>query len=281
MHVSQAAMQSGLLIPAAPLPRVQGGFHWYLTRLFRKSFAGIWIASSTRSLLEELNAQTGPAIVLVNHASWWDPLVALMLARRFMPMRSLLGPMEAEQLRKFSFFRKLGVFGINPDDPASLEAMTAYVRSRFEADPRTVLWITPQGQFADVREPIRLRPGAAAVAARSPSVTVVSVAVEYSFWSDRRPELFLRFARVGGKADSTAGWTREMTAVMQQNADALAGLVIARDYAPFSPIMDASRGRINPLYDLWLRLRGRKGDIDAAVRTMRASVRKPHTDAGL
>ncbi|MBL8991549.1 MAG: lysophospholipid acyltransferase family protein [Phycisphaerae bacterium] len=265
------AFQHEAIWPAAPSDRVIGAFGWWLRRMFRKSFAGVWVARGVAPELRAVDAHHGPAIVLMNHASWWDPLVGLMLARELTPRRRLLAPMELDQLKKFGFFRRLGVFGLDPDRADALDAMVSYVRATFEADPRTAFWITPQGQFTDPRTPIRLRPGAATLAARTPTphgVRVVCVAVEYAFWTDQKPEVFLRFAGVSApETPTTAGWTRAMTHAMQANADALAALVVARDHAAFEPVLAARRGGVNPLYDAWLRLRGRSGRIEGVRRT--------------
>ena len=57
-----------------------------------------------------------------------------------------------------------------------------------------VLWITPQGQFSDVRErPIVFKPGMAALAARVPRCAVLPLAIEYVFWNERTPEVLLSF----------------------------------------------------------------------------------------
>ena len=85
-----------------------------------------------------------PLIVLLNHASWWDPLVAFHLARRFVPLRPALAPMDREQLERFGFFRRIGVFGIDPDDAESLVAMRDYVQAELTRDPATSIWLTPR-----------------------------------------------------------------------------------------------------------------------------------------
>ena len=57
-----------------------------------------------------------------------------------------------------------------------------------------MLWITPQGQFSDVRErPIVFKPGMAALAARVPRCAVLPLAIEYVFWNERTPEVLLSF----------------------------------------------------------------------------------------
>jgi hypothetical protein len=55
---------------------------------------------------------------------------------------------------------------------------------------------------------------------------------------------------------------------MRENAEALAATAMSRDLSAFVPIFGGQVGRINPLYDLWLRLRGRSGTLDARDRGM-------------
>lgn len=277
--MTQQQYDENLIWPATPSARVAGAFNWWLARMVRKDFHRVLIArdetgQSTQRHLEALEQHRGPAVVVMNHACWWDPLIGLYLARRLCPARTILGPMELEQLRKFAFFRKLGVFGINPDDPRAFEQMLAYVRERFAKDPTTLFWLTPQGQFTDPRVKIRIRPGAAAVAARagdgpgSPACRIVSVAVELAFWTDRKPEMLLRFAPATAEPGSTSTTTRIITSTMQANADALAASVIARDDAGFVALEQSGGGQTNPLYDLWLRMTGRTGRIVGTDRGM-------------
>ncbi len=276
-------MASPSIIPAAPSQPFIGVFEWYVRRLLRKSFSGVRVAPGSLALLASAQQRPGPVLVLMNHSAWWDPLIGFhlhCLTAPRKPIRPGLAPMEAAQLRRFAFFRRLGVFGVDPSDPGSLRAMGEYVLGAFRAAPRTTLWITPQGEFADPRTPPRLRPGAAAIAAgwTGPApLAVVSVSVEYAFWVDQRPEVFIRCAecpppegsdRPGGA--STAQWRRAMTAAMRVNGERLAELVMARDPAGFEPLTAGAAGRIHPVYDLWLRLRGRAGAIEPARATASA-----------
>ena len=160
--------------------------------------------------------------------------------------------------------------GLPIDDlRASLEAMREYLRPRM-ADGGEVLLLTPQGTLTDVRAPIRLRPGAAAMAASLPQVEVIAVAIEYAFWLDQRAEVFLRAVRVPPAADdrapSTADWHRAMQVSMQENAAALAAQVIARDPAAFEVLVGGETS-VHPVYDWWLRLWGRDGAIDGEGRS--------------
>lgn len=255
-----------VLLPAAYNRHAARWFGVWIERMFRRSWHAVRCAAGTQSTFAALDSSGRPAIVLMNHPSWWDPLIGMWLTRRLAPSRRVLGPMELAEFRKLGFFRWLGVFGLDPARPEALDAMTEYVIAQFRSTPQTVFWITPQGGFADVRAPVRLRPGAAALAARLAASDlgppdVVACAVEPSFWVDSRPELCVRFQAVASGRPSTAGWHRVMTEAMQANADALASLVIARDPAAFDDLQQAAPARINPLVDLWLKLRGERGDL--------------------
>jgi 1-acyl-sn-glycerol-3-phosphate acyltransferase len=257
-----ASAQSSPVVPGAYDARFVRFFAWYVRRMFAGKFHAFRIATGTRQVLASLADHAGPAIVVMNHSSWWDPLVALMLGHHLCPLRTGCAPMDSRELAKFGILKKLGIFGIDPDDARSLPAMSRYVLDRFSTDQRATLWITPQGRFMDPREPVVLRPGAAAIAARASKVRVVSLSVEFAFWVDQKPEVFTRLAEVPAPASpSTAHWHSAMTEAMQTNADALAQLVRARDAAAFEHLLasDAPRdGSINPAMDLWLRLRGKK-----------------------
>lgn len=273
-HLPVHSTAGSTIVPAQPWPVVGKWFGVYLDRLFRKSFHAVHLAQGSRDVLAAIDLVPGPVVVALNHHCWWDPLVGLKLARTCTPSRSVLAPMERHMLAKFGFFKWLGVFGIDPDAPGALDDLVGYLRLQFTSLPRPTLWITPQGTFADVRAPVRVRPGVAAVAARLNITDVISVATEIVFWTDRRPELCVRCSRVPrpddeGRSPSTAAWTRALQAAMQANQDELARLVIARDTAAFSSLSPQGPTRVSGIYDWWLRLRRRSGAIEVTDRARR------------
>ncbi len=243
-------------------------FSWYVARMFRKSFHAVRIEPESIQLLERTNSHDGPVIILGNHPGWWDPLVAVLLSRVYLPSRPMLAAMDRAELERFGILRRVGVFGIEPDNPATLPAQVEFLRNRFVERPKATFWITPQGDFTDVRQRLRLRPGAASVASRlEPSPRVLALAMDYCFWNDRQPELFTRLMPVkaeprSGERLTTTDWHRAMTATMQVNQDALTERVLQRNPDDWALVLE-SRGhqRTNPVYDLWLRLRGRSGEL--------------------
>lgn len=261
-------------LPSRFSPRVTKGFSIVTRRMFRKQFAAIRMVKGSRELIESLDRRLGPAIIAVNHSSWWDPLVCVLLASTLTTSRTHAAPMDIEQLRRFRFMRKLGIFGVSPDDPRSLPRMTRHVLQRFSTEDRCTLWITPQGEFRDVRDEIALRPGVGAIAARASAereIPVLSLAIEYGFWEDKRPEAFLRVQRVrapdlGDDARRTRlveAWTEAITEAMRENQCRLAQIVMERDARPFDILIGGHSGTHHPLYDLWLRLRRKQGPVVA------------------
>lgn len=257
----------GLIDPDRWSPRFAAFFGWYAERLFRGRFHSVRLAPGSAEALVGVAACPGPALVAMNHASWWDPMVAVLLWRRFFPRRSNLSPMEAAQLRRFGFMRRLGIFGIDPDDPASLQAMGTHVARRLRELPRPVVILTPQGRFVDARLPVEPRPGAAALLSANAGMRAWSVAIEYGFWSDAKPEVFVRAVPVTTPEDvRVTGWQRALRDAMQANQCALTQAVQARDPAAFEVLVGATAARVHPVYDAWLSASGRGRGIDLSGR---------------
>ncbi len=258
------------LLPAAFAPGFTRVFGWWVRRMFRADFFAVRLARENSSLLADLANHPAPVIGVSNHCAWWDPLVFVLLQRRFMPDRLGTGPVEAEQWRRFGFMKKLGLFGIDPHDPRAAPLMVEHVLERFRDNPRANFWITPQAQFVDPRQKITIRPGVSMVAAAACDagldIRCVSIAIEYVFWVDRRPELLIRLQPVGldpATHPSTTTCHRAFTRAMRENQATLASLSIAREPAAFETLVGGDHGRVNAAYDFWQRIRGRSGGIEA------------------
>lgn len=251
-------------------PRFAGFFGWYAQRLLRRRFFAVRCAPGTREALGEAGGATTPALVAMSHASWWDPMLAVALWRIFLRERGNLSPMDASQLAKFRFLRRLGIFGIDPDDPSSLEAMGDYLRRRMREMARPTVILTPQGRFVDPREPAVPRPGAAALLASVPGMRAWSVAVEYAFWVDARPEIFVRAVEVPEPTEPrTSSWQRALQSSMESNRIALAERVRAREPGGFECLIGGDAARVHPVLDLWKAVTGGSAAIDTSHRSRR------------
>lgn len=268
------ATSNDLILPAKHSPGFARVFAWYTRRLLAKKFHALRLAQGGQLLASQLDADPRPVILLLNHSSWWDPLIGFAVGSNLLQSRTGIAPMDRAQLERFSFFRKLGIFGLDPDNPSSMSAMLGYAADFCKQAPRPTIALTPQGRFTDVREPIVLRPGAAALCSALGNVRATILSIEYAFWQDQRPEVFMRLADVPApQTPSTTAWHRALTTSMIDSSEALAQLVIARNPAAFDPFLSRSGSAVNPAYDLFLKLRGKSGAI--AARRPSASTKHP------
>lgn len=261
-------MHEARYIPPRESARFRAWFEgWCRGRMIGKKFCALRVERAGVGLLRSVAGIDGPLIVAANHVGWWDPLTMLTLHEALLSGRSMRAPMDAEQLERFGLFRRLGVFGIDPDDPASLEKMREEMAAYFARADRPTLWITPQGRFADVREPIVVRPGVSRLAASTPGARVVAVSVEYCFWTDPKPEILVAAREVVADRGSTTGWHRAIASAMADGAAELARLAVARDADAFEPVVSKEGRQGGFWYDLWLKVRGRGGGIAATRET--------------
>jgi 1-acyl-sn-glycerol-3-phosphate acyltransferase len=175
------------------IPKISRFVLWFFRGIvrgyFRRHFRAVRVSQPDR--LRSLSA--GPLIVYANHSSWWDPMVQNLLAANLLSQRDHFAPMDADALERYAIFKRIGVFGV---EMHSARGAARFIRTGLAIlKAGGVLWITPQGRFADPRErPLGFKPGLAALAARVPEgCTVLPLAIEYPFWDERLPETLLHF----------------------------------------------------------------------------------------
>lgn len=256
-------IQAATLPQESRLPRVSplmlAGFQWYARSYVRRHFDSV-------RLRNHGNVPTqGPVVVYLNHASWWDPLICLVLAEHITPGRRAYAPIDAHALAKYRFFGRIGFFGVERGRLAGVRAFLQ-VGSAILADPTAALWVTPQGRFADPRErPIRMEPGIAELVTRVPDTACVPLALEYPFWTERTPEAL---AAVGPTITAPHGVTRREIASMLETGlastmDALRDAALAQSPSQFETVLSGVAG-VGGVYDLlkfaMAKLRGRRFD---------------------
>lgn len=231
-----------------------------MTRRLRRSFHAVRLANpGVPPVPDEL-----PLIVYANHPSWWDAaLMPVLLARHF-PSRRSFAPIDAGALQRYGFMRRLGLFGIAQ---GRYEGASLFLRvgRQLLSQPDTLLYLTPQGRFTDVRDrPIRLRPGLAHLLARLPRVTVLPLAVEYPFWDESAPEALVRFGEPMTLGNAVTAEIPEIQALLQarllQAMDRLAEDAASRDASRFETLLNGRAG-VGGVYDGWRRLKAwRRGE---------------------
>lgn len=225
-------------------------FRYIVRRYFHRQFHSVRLRGA-----HQISSVAGPLILYANHSSWWDPMIAYLLASKLLRHREHYAPMDATALKRYGLLRRLGVFPVEMRTPRGaaqfLRTGGAILRSG------AVLWVTPQGQFADARDrPLVFKPGLAALAARLGQCTLVPLAIEYTFWDERQPEALLLFGdpiHVSGK--SAQALEPQLITALEGSMDALKELVIARNPAAFESTLSFHAAGAGGSYALAQRLR--------------------------
>ena len=90
--------------------RLFGLFRWYVRRYVGRHFHAVRVSRS--GPLPDL--PRGPVIVVLNHPSWWDPLIAVLLTASMPAGRVHYGPIEAVGLDQYRFLVASGSSASRP-----------------------------------------------------------------------------------------------------------------------------------------------------------------------
>jgi 1-acyl-sn-glycerol-3-phosphate acyltransferase len=243
------------------------GFRKYCVRYVRKHFHALRLSKTSRPL----PTSSEPLLIVMNHPSWWDPLIAFVLSRE-MADREHYGAIDSRALRHYRFFKRLGFVGV---DTTSFSGAAEFLITgeHLLSQSGRVYWVTAQGQFTDVRRrPLELKAGVGHLAARLHQGFVVPLAIEYCFWDERTPEALARFGEPLAIADyagrSGKEWAQLIEDVLTSTLDTLNAEAVTRDPSKFSALVSGRTG-IGGVYDLWRRfrswLRGEKFDASHSV----------------
>src|SRR5262249_24658485 len=136
----------------------------------------------------------GPLIFYLNHPSWWDGYMAIVLNREVLGNRFQgFCMMDDRELRRYRFFTWIGAFSVNRQDARSAMDSVAYISRLLAARRDRALAIFPQGEITpNDRRPLLMFPGMAHVARRAGGATLWPVALRYEFRGEQRPEGFIR-----------------------------------------------------------------------------------------
>lgn len=228
-------------------------FRWWVRRYVRKHFHAVRLSRGSHvNVPHDL-----PLIIVLNHPSWWDPLIGAILTLNFSP-RTHYAPMEARALERYPLFDRLGFYPV--EQGTALGALAFLERTRaILAQPNVALWITAQGRFTDPRcRPPQLQPGIGHIARRLNRGLIVTLALEYLFWDERLPEALARFGepiRIEANRSLTVSeWVALIEDNLETAQNALAADALARDPARFDTLL-AGRVAIGGVYDQCRRLR--------------------------
>ncbi|MFN3653312.1 MAG: lysophospholipid acyltransferase family protein [Armatimonadota bacterium] len=242
------------MIPAEKHPWVEAWFRRYTRAYLRRSFHRVLLSGELPPPPEQ------PRLVCMSHSSWWDLLLGFWLCRDVLGWDGY-APMDARQLRRYPMLRRIGVFGVERESLRGGREFVEYGRGLL-AGSRRSLWITAQGEMTSTsRRPVRFYSGAGhlaeALAASGDGVEIVTLALEYELWDEKRPEAFVRFGPVRRVAPGSSGFRRELTRELEEDLtrelDHLFCERTERDPARFTELL-RGEGGISPVYDFLRRV---------------------------
>ncbi len=242
-------------------PKISGPVLRFFRRIvrgyFKRHFHGVRVTGVERFVVA--GAGDTPLLMYANHGSWWDPMVATLLAERWMKARRHYAPMDAEALERYGILKRVGVF---PVEMKTARGAVQFLRTGEEVvQGGGVLWVTPQGQFVDAQvRPLAFKPGLAALAVRVAAslgrCTVMPLAIEYPYWDERLPECLLEFgeAVVVTAGESVDEVQVRLIAALETAMDGLRERAVRRDPAEFEALIGGTLG-MGGFYGLGQRLK--------------------------
>jgi len=217
--------------------RSQLARHFATTRLASLCDAGRW----DRSI---------PTLLLANHTSWWDGLLAFVTGRELGLTAHIL--MEASSLERYRAFRLAGAVPIRRSSPRGAYEDLVAAGTCLRAGGG--LWIFPQGSRRPQGErPARLERGAAELALRHEGpLRVCPVSFRYLHLSEQLPEAFVLVGQAWVLEPGRYAGRRELAPVLERDlvgvVDALDGSLRTESLAAFRTVV-AGRLSINKRMD--------------------------------
>lgn len=159
-------------------------FDLYVRSLFWRRFKNVRINQ---------RYQPGPkskTIYYLNHTSWWDGLIPLLLNRKLFHQNAR-AMMEDKQMKEYEFFKKIGAFSVNLEDPKSAIRSLRYAVESMER-PNSSLFIYPEGTIVPFStDKLSFKKGLGWIAKQCPNVDVVPIGIYINNQNFDKPELFL------------------------------------------------------------------------------------------
>lgn len=230
-------------------------FHLFNLRLLKKSFHTIKL---TKASLHPDRIPPG-AMVVINHSSWWDPLILFYINEVWLKTDGI-AMMNEKGLKRFPFFRKLGAFSINTENRREILNSLRYTIEQM--DQGCNIFIFPQGEETHLeKRPLQFRSGTAYLNGKRPETPVISVTFYHHIRHHQLPEWFIHIGQpidLSGTHDKKEK-TKRLEEIMTEQLDGLKNQVIHDDPEQFLTL-----------------LKGRSGvseSLEAMKQTLRRSIR--------
>jgi 1-acyl-sn-glycerol-3-phosphate acyltransferase len=197
-------------------------FGVYTKLLFRRRFKHVWLRQ------EYTPGPQDKTIYYLNHNSWWDGLIPLLL-NRYRLHQNGRALMEDRQLKKYPMFRWLGTFSVNRNDPRKVITSLRYAVQSMQRDCAS-LYLYPEGKIKPAGTKLVFEGGLAWLHSKvADAVDFVPIGIYMHTLRFDKPELHLHIGKPVRPGPDLSN--REKSEVFEQELEnLLAGLKI---YAGF------------------------------------------------
>lgn len=173
------------VIPASESKIFDLIFSLYVRNLYRRRFDRVYLHS------DYIPSSLDTSIYFLNHYSWWDALTPYLLNKKLF-RQNMRAMMVEHQVRKFPFFRKIGVFSVDKEHPRKSMNSLRYAADSMFRD-KASLYIYPQGKIEDEHiKDLRFESGLAWLYQHLPDVDFVPIATTMNTRYSEKPRLYVK-----------------------------------------------------------------------------------------
>lgn len=206
-------------------------FFFYNTHLLKKHFHGIFVKYP-----EDLPDQ---ALLFANHSSWWDGLVLFHLNKRVLK-QDIHVMMHEKGLKDFRFFRRLGAYSVNRENPRDILESLRYGAHLLNSQKTACIF--PQGdeKHQELR-PLGFMPGILSLAEKADAVPLLPIAFYYTFGHQKKQAIYIKIGKPLFLHEISGETRKQKTALLEKQftftLDDLKNAVLTEDTADFHNIL--------------------------------------------
>jgi 1-acyl-sn-glycerol-3-phosphate acyltransferase len=226
---------------------------WYFFKRLKKAFFRGYIRGEINvfDAIEEQKKEYIPIVFYCTHFSWWDAIITIVLSLKTFQLHAI-GMMEERQLKRYGFFRKIGMFSVQGDNPLSSLRSLQYASDELRKNAQA-LWMFPQGTLRNQElMPLNLQPGLSILLKKSKKLLLVPIAIQYYFLREEQPECFISIGAgtVMEWNDSTKlpDVTKQLEEILTEENSQLKETILQQQYSDFS-ILFQGKMSIEKKYD--------------------------------
>jgi hypothetical protein len=164
-------------------------FNSYLNRLYRKHFHSLSILGDIPEVKPDL-----PLLLLPNHSTWWDGFFVYTLNKKILH-RELYVMMLEQQLKRFSFFTKVGAFSIDPGSFEGVKMSLQYANHVLSERKNVLLCLFAQGVLSPwFKRPLEFQRGVEKIVKNyGKKINILSLGIKALFLEEQHAQVFFRF----------------------------------------------------------------------------------------